>query len=477
MASATVGFTTKLAYGVGQAAEAIKNSSFELFLFFYYTQVLGLSGTLAGLALFIALCIDGITDPVIGSLSDGWRSRWGRRHPFMYISAIPLALCFFLLFAPPSGLGQGALFAWLSLFAVLVRFFMTLYQVPHLALGAELSDGYEERSSLVGYRTAFGLIGGATLVIVGFSFYFSATPEFPSGQLNPDAYPDFALLFALVMWGAIWWSAAGTHRMIPRLPKPADDLPAFRSGRVISELRAALGNRAFLILFLSMLVFFMMRGVQTTLGLHATTFFWELSPHQIQLVTLAIVIGLLAGIPFAKPLSRRFDKKWIFIIGALWALLFHVAPVMLRLWGWLPDNDGPALLLILILASFFGGIGAVQPLVAAGSMIADISDEHELNTGLRQQGMFFGGMAFAGKAASGLGHSVAGVGIDLIGFPKDVTQGEIATETLQQLAWLYGPGVGLIGLVAILIFTGYGLTRSRIEQVQAELRLHRVAEG
>lgn len=127
MTSTTVGFLTKLAYGVGQVAEAIKNSSFELFLFFYYTQVLGLSGTLAGAALFIALCIDGITDPVIGSLSDGWRSRWGRRHPLMYISAIPLALCFYCLFAPPSGLEQPALFAWLTLFAVLVRFFMTLY--------------------------------------------------------------------------------------------------------------------------------------------------------------------------------------------------------------------------------------------------------------------------------------------------------------------------------------------------------------
>jgi Na+/melibiose symporter-like transporter len=134
--AATVSVPTKLAYGVGQAAEAIKNSSFELFLFFYYTQVLGLSGTLAGAALFIALCVDGITDPVIGSLSDGWRSRWGRRHPFMYVSAIPLALSFYWLFAPPGGLGQFGLFAWLSGFAVLVRFCMTLYQVPHLGLAA-----------------------------------------------------------------------------------------------------------------------------------------------------------------------------------------------------------------------------------------------------------------------------------------------------------------------------------------------------
>lgn len=469
MPSERIKVPTKLAYGVGQAAEAIKNNTFELFLFFYYTQVLGLAGTLAGLALFIALCIDGITDPVIGSLSDGWRSRWGRRHPFMYVSAIPLAVCFYLLFLPPADLGNAGLFAWLACFAVLVRFCMTLYQVPHLALGAELSDDYEERSSLVGYRTAFGLLGSAALVIVGFSFFFNATPAFANGQLNPAAYPEFALLFAGVMWAAIWLSAAGTHRMIPHLPAPADGLPAFRGSRVMHELRAVLSNRAFLTLFLSMLAFFMMRGVQTTLGLHATTFFWQLTPQEIQLVTLAIVAGLLAGIPFAKPLCHRFDKKWIFIGGALWALLFHVGPVMLRLYGWLPGNSDPALLLILVLASILGGMGAVQPLVAAGSMVADISDAHELATGMRQEGMFFGGMAFAGKAASGLGHSLAGIFIDLINFPVHVAPGAVSIDVLHQLAWLYGPGVGLIGLIAVGIFARYDLTRARIHEVQSLL--------
>ena len=475
MSADRVAVSTKLAYGVGQAAESIKNNTFELFLFFYYNQVLGLSGTLAGLAMFIALCVDGITDPIIGSLSDGWRSRWGRRHPLMYLSAIPLALSFFFLFAPPDEIEQAELFVWLTLFAVLVRFFMTLYQVPHLALGAELSDDYEERTSLVGYRTAFGLIGGAALVIISFSVFFKATPAFSSGQLNPDVYPDFAFCFAMIMWGSIWWSAAGTHKTIPFLPKPAPGLPPFRVVRVIKELQSVLSNRAFLILFLSMLVFFMMRGVQATLALHATTFFWSLTPQDIQLVTLAIVVGLLAGIPFAKPLSHRFDKKWIFIVGAIWSLLFHVAPIMMRLWGWLPENGDPALIVILVVASLFGGMGAVQSLVAAGSMIADISDEHELVTGLRQEGMLFGGMAFAGKAASGLGHSFAGIGIDLINFPTEAVPDEVANEVLQKLAWLYGPGVGMIGLLAVTIFLRYPLTRACVERVQIELRTRRNA--
>jgi Na+/melibiose symporter-like transporter len=102
-------------------------------------------------------------------------------------------------------------------------------------------------------------------------------------------------------------------------------------------------------------------------------------------------------------------------------------------------------------------------------MIADISDAHELATGVRQEGMFFGGMAFAGKAASGLGHSLAGIFIDLINFPVDVAPGEVSRDVLHQLAWLYGPGVGLIGLIAVGIFARYDLTRARIHEIQAVL--------
>ena len=86
-----VNFTTKLSYGVGQAAEGIKNAAFGTFLLLYYNQVLGLSGSLAGIAIFIALCFDAVTDPIAGSISDNFRSKWGRRHPFMYASAIPVS--------------------------------------------------------------------------------------------------------------------------------------------------------------------------------------------------------------------------------------------------------------------------------------------------------------------------------------------------------------------------------------------------
>ena len=114
------------AFGIGQAAEGIKNAGFNTFLLFYYQQVLGVSGSLTGLALGIALFFDAVTDPVAGALSDRFKSRWGRRHPFLLVAAPPLAVSFYLLFNPPGGLSEIQAFLWLVVFAVLVRGSLTL---------------------------------------------------------------------------------------------------------------------------------------------------------------------------------------------------------------------------------------------------------------------------------------------------------------------------------------------------------------
>ena len=103
-------FSTRCFYGLGSVSEGIKNTAFSAFLLFYYNQVLGLPGTLSGLAILLALVVDAVTDPLVGSISDNFHSRWGRRHPFMYIAALPMAVCFFLLFNPPASLGQTELF-------------------------------------------------------------------------------------------------------------------------------------------------------------------------------------------------------------------------------------------------------------------------------------------------------------------------------------------------------------------------------
>ena len=101
----------KMAHGSGAAAFGIKNNGFDYFLLFFYGTVVGLEPGLVGLAILIALVLDAISDPLVGYWSDNFRSRWGRRHPFMYASALPVALSYFLLWNPPVGVAANVVYA------------------------------------------------------------------------------------------------------------------------------------------------------------------------------------------------------------------------------------------------------------------------------------------------------------------------------------------------------------------------------
>jgi Na+/melibiose symporter-like transporter len=153
-------FSTKLFYGFGSIAYGIKDNAFAYFLLFVYVQIFGLAPELAGLAILVMLIFDAVSDPLIGYISDNTRSRWGRRHPFMYGSIIPVALTFFLIWDPPAGASDQTLFWYLLLMGIGIRTTITLYEIPSTALGPELTQDYVERSSLIAFRAWFGWWGG-----------------------------------------------------------------------------------------------------------------------------------------------------------------------------------------------------------------------------------------------------------------------------------------------------------------------------
>ena len=214
------------------------------------------------------------TDPLAGSLSDNWQSKHGRRHPFMYASILPLTVSFYFLFNPMVS-GDTALFVWLVVFSNATRTSMSLYHVPHIALGAEMSEDYDERSTLVGFRMFFSNVGVLAAYGLGTWVFFASTPEFPIGQLNAEAYPPFALLLAVLMAISIFWSAWGTRHLIPDLPKAA---LRFHTQvlkilmQVFIDIRDAMRSRSFRWLFLGVLIVFVMVGVDGGLNLFVMTY-------------------------------------------------------------------------------------------------------------------------------------------------------------------------------------------------------------
>ncbi len=456
---------TKFAYSFGQLAEGIKTSSFSLFLLFYYNQVLGVSGTLCAIALFIAMCFDAITDPLVGSISDNWRSRWGRRHPFIYISVVPLTLGYFLLFNPLVE-GEVALFVWMTVVAVLLRFMLTLYHVPHLALGAELTSDYTERTTLVAFRNVFGAFGYVLVYGLGFGIFFVASPEFPNGQLDREAYPAFAAIMAICMGLSVFYLGLGTHKAALALPTPTTRRTSFTG--VFKDILETSVNKSFRILVFGFLAISLPIGIGASLALYLNTFFWQVEPGYMTLILTAGPLASLVGYALAPLVSRLVEKKQALIWGGLGWLFFYGGPPAFYHLGFFPAPGTFEVVIGLIFCHAMAGLIVSQLVVAVGSMLADVADEHDLDTGKRSEGAFFGAYAFIIKATAGMGPALSGLVLDAISWPAGDhirTAADVPADSLFALSLVAGPFLAAGALPAVYIFSRYRLSKQKHAEI------------
>src|SRR5574338_555835 len=471
-----VPLATKLLFGAGSVAEGVKNTAFNVFLLFYYNQVLGLPGRWTGTAIFLALCVDAVADPVIGSLSDGWRSRLGRRHPFMYTAPLPMAVAFALLFAPPAGLSHAALFAWLLGWAVCVRVSMTLYMLPSNAMVPELTPHYDERTSLVSYRFLFGWAGGIAISQLAYLHYFASPAGATDGLLQGGRYAGFGAACARLVGVSIGVSAAGTHHLIPSLARP-HGTARFSWERFRGELREVLAIRSYRVLIGAALFASVAGGFGDVVGLYVNKFFWELSQEQMALLVYGLVVALAIGVGAARPLTERLDKKTVALGLAGFAIGLVPLPIFLLRAGVFPRKGDPLLLPLIVGHSVLVVACVVAIGITVSSMLADVADETELATGKRQEGMLSATISFTAKATSGVGGLVAGVALDLIGFPRGAAPGTVEPAKVAALGLAVGPGLMLLYLATLAFLARYGITRERHREIVAALARRRGGPG
>lgn len=466
MADAGLPLRTRAAYGVGATAEAAISMAFNSFNFLYYNNVLELSGTLCGLAVTIALVFDAISDPLVGSISDRWRSRLGRRHPFLYAAPIPMGLFFFCIYAPPEGLAGVSLFLWFTAFTILLRTAQTLYQVPHLALGAEMTSGYRERSVLMSYNTVFGLIGTFGVFFLGWSYF----GELEGGTNNRGGYVRMATVIALFSIAVVFASAYWTRDQIPKLSSPPEDLPRLSLVQLFDEILECLRNDNYRFLVYGIFFLSATLGLHETLSSHLSLFFWELEEQQIRYMVVGAPFGLAAASVLAPRIHTRWSKRNALIAGILGMSFAVGTPILLRLVGIFPANGSPQLFPLLIALKGVSYCMSAIMVISIASTLADVTDEHELLTGRRQEGVFFAARAFFGKLTTGLGHLLAGIGMDLISFPTGASPGEIPAATLHQFGILAGPLTLLPGLFSIVFYARYQIDEARHAEIQRALR-------
>ena len=472
-------FTSKLGFGVGQLAEGITLTVFNTFVLFYFNQILGVPGTLTGIALGIALFFDAVTDPLAGSISDRLQTRWGRRLPMMAGAAIPMGLSIVALFNPPAGMSEYFYFVWLVIFAVLTRLGLTLYHIPHLALGAEMAQNYLDRTRIYSYSQLFGTLGQWGFGFLMLTFVFPTTAEFSHGMLNAEGYPLLSVVAALGIAISISLCVLGTRKEIPFLPevrfKMAERL---RPRRLFRELKTAFANHSYRMLVCGLFCAIILLGVEGAFMVYMYIHFWGMETEQMRWIGPAALAALPLSVVLAPVLTRYLDKRYALILLSTIIITCNNIMICLRLFtDWTPANGTPELLMLLLTFLFLAGCCSPAVLITVNAMFADVADEQELLTGERQEGVIFSARSFAFKAGASLASVFAGMTLDFIEFPRGAPPGEVAADVVYRLGLVAGPITSVIGLAILLFYLSYRLDRQRIAEIQDELNARRQASG
>jgi GPH family glycoside/pentoside/hexuronide:cation symporter len=377
----------------------------------------------------------------------------------MLVGGLTAGLTLWLLLSPPSGLGTGALFAWLLGTTILCRTAGAVFRIPYLSLGAELSRDYHERTAVAGARALFGLLGTLGAATLSFAVFFPNRVAGVDPKLDYGAYPRMGLAFGLAMTVAAVLSTVGTLRHRQGGHGARVDAP-FAAG-----LRTALRNRAFRGIWWCVTLFYMAVVVNAALGIHYFTHYVRITESDVLArLQLCFYVGALAGVFPWVWLSRRVEKRKLSVASlAATAALMALATALFgegSLFG--TGNPGP-----LLAGHFLAGACASALWVLPASMMADLADEDELASGHRREGLFFGMVSLGEKMGAGAALLAAGVLLDVfIGF----TPGEpVGATAAARLGAAYGLVPAVIAAAAAVALARYPLDQAAISEIQAKL--------
>ncbi|MCM3418381.1 MFS transporter [Sphingopyxis alaskensis] len=444
----------KVTHGLGSIAYGVKDNGFSTFLLLFYNQVIGLDAGIVGLAIMVALIADAFVDPVIGELTDRTRSRWGRRLPWLYGAPIPLAIMWMLLWNPPA-MSDTMTVAWLIGFAIIVRSLVSMCEVPSVAIVPELTADYDERTAVMRYRFLFGWGGGLLILLLAYGVFFGGA----KGLVDPDGYFPYALTGALLMTGAVMLSAAGQHKRIA-VSNVADVKAKTTLRKVLGEMRDTLSNRAFLWLIFAALFGFVNQGITFSMNNYLLGFFWQFTQGEMVAYVFLLFATMLAAFILVAPISARLGKRDGAIFAGAVALLVNSGIYFAWIQGIFPGLPGkpsvPAMFALVFVSNTF----SIILMILSSSMMADVVEASQSETGRRSEGLFFAGYFFMQKCATGIGIFVAGLILSLAAFPANAKPGEVGADVLGNLALGYALAILVIGTLGLIVMRRFPISRA-----------------
>lgn len=412
-------FWTKLAFGAGDLGTAITANLMVFYLMYFFTNIAGLPAGLAGSILMIGKIGDAVNDPIVGVLSDRTRSRWGRRYPWMIFAAIPFGIFFFLQWIVPRFssdpiANQWALFWYYAAIGLFFNLAYTAVNLPYTALTPELTQDYNERTSLNSFRFAFS-IGGSifSLILAGIVF---AQIKDPSQQYIVLA-GSCAVLSVLPVYWCFWGTRDRSMSFSGNSPSPSAAASQQHSGTVanpaepkslsiLDQLKFALSNRPFLFVIGIYLCSWLAVQLTASILPYYVVNWMGLSEAKFPQVAIAVQGTALVMLFFWKWVSDRIGKKATYFMGTGFWIVAQAGLFFLQ----------PQQIALMYFLAVMAGFGVSTAYLIPWSMVPDVIELDELKTGQRREGIFYAFMVFLQKIGLALGLFLVGLGLEASGF-------------------------------------------------------------
>ncbi|EAW42983.1 MFS transporter [Nodularia spumigena CS-584] len=454
---------TKLAYGAGDLGPAITGNISIFFLLVFFTNVAGIPAGLAGSVLMIGKVWDAINDPIIGVLSDRTKSRrWGRRLPWMLYGAIPFGIIFFLQWIVPRfGADQSSniwpLFWYYVVIGLLSQVFYTVVSLPYAAMTPELTQNYDERTTLNSFRFAFS-IGGSIFSLILAQIIFSKISD------REQQYLLLAAVCAIISVLALYVCIFGVRDRVLAFEAKRTQGEQPASIPFFEQLKIVFSNRPYL--FVIGIYLFSWLGVQVT----ATTIpyfvvnYMRLNDSDVPSVMIAVQGTALLMLFVWSALSKKIGKKIVYFLGmSLWIIaaggLFFLQPGQIGL---------------MYLMAIMAGFGVSTAYLVPWSLIPDVIDLDEVQTGQRREGIFYGFMVLLQKLGLALGIFLVGNALQSAGFqaaiPGQTTLPIQPDSALLAIRIAVGPLPTIFLICGLFLTYFYPITREMHAEIMMKLK-------
>jgi len=438
---------TKFLYGMGDTGFSLSSTIIGVYFAIFLTDVVQLDPRLAAAAIFVGRTWDYINDPLIGYISDRTRTRWGRRRPFLLFGFLPFALAFAILWWIPPWTNSMALAVYYGIAYLLYDAAATFVYMPYYALTPELTEDYDERTSLNTYRMAFSIAAGLLAFTLPLMIVGSFEPR------NKGRILLMAVIFGLGSALPLLGTFLGTHERAEHqtLARPT----------LKDSLHAVLHNQPFIFAMGIFLLTWVTVDLLQAILLYFLKY-WLFLESQSDLILGTIFIVAFLVLPFWAFVAARWDKRLAYIAGiAFWAVV-QIALIMVQ--------PGTPMTLVLILAAL-AGIGVSAAHVLPWSIIPDAVEWDELQTGQRHEGTFYSLVTLMQKVASSIALPLALLILDHSGYVANAAQQSVRALRAIRILVGFVPALLLSGGIIFAIF--YPLSREKHLEVRHELAKRR----